>query len=152
VTKFKTIDLLAGAFVIVIGLLAIYESTGFTLGSARRIGPGYFPFFVGLMMVILGIAIALENLWSASDIGTTLEWPPLRAPILILASVGCFAAMIERFGLAPAGFVAVFLASLADSTTSLRQKLAVSVAVPAVTLLIFKYGLSMNVDVIRWRP
>ncbi len=73
-TKFKTIDLLAGAFVIVIGLLAIYESTGFTLGSARRIGPGYFPFFVGLMMVILGIAIALENLWSASDIGTTLEW------------------------------------------------------------------------------
>ena len=151
-TKIKTIDVFAGAFIVLIGVLAIVESLNFDLGSTRRIGPGYFPFYVGVFMVILGVAIALERLWSNSQADTEFAFPPLRAPLLILASVVCFAVMVERFGLVPAVGVSVFLASLVDTNTTLTQNLMVAVAVPIVATLIFKVGLDMHVDVIRWRP
>lgn len=151
-TKIKTIDVLAGAFIVLIGVLAIVESLNFDLGSTRRIGPGYFPFYVGVFMVILGIAIALERTWSNSQADTDFSFPPLRAPLLILAAVVTFALMVERFGLIPGIGCAVFLASLVDTNTTLKQKLMVSIAVPLVATLIFKIGLDMHVDIVRWRP
>jgi len=151
-SRIKAVDILAGGFVVLIGVLAIVESTSFDMGTSRRIGPGYFPFYVGMLMVLLGIAIAVENLWArtSSDFGWSL--PPMRSPLLILAAVAAFAVMIERFGMFPSIFAAVFLGSLADTNTAIWQKLAISVAVPVVCVVIFKYGLSLNVDVIRWRP
>ncbi|WP_164736630.1 tripartite tricarboxylate transporter TctB family protein [Pararhodobacter zhoushanensis] len=151
-TKIKTIDVCAGAFIVLIGVLAIVESLSFEIGTTRRIGPGYFPFYVGLFMVVLGVVIALERLWTKSLADTEFSFPPLRAPLLIMAAVVTFAVMVERFGLIPAVGVGVFLASLADTNTTLMQKLTVSVAVPLVATLIFKIGLDMHVDVIRWRP
>ena len=76
----------------------------------------------------------------------------MKRLFLILAAVACFAVMIERFGMAPSIGLAVFISSLADTNTSIWQKLAISIAVPVVSVAIFKYGLSLNVDVIRWRP
>jgi Tripartite tricarboxylate transporter TctB family. len=151
-SRVKTIDILAGGFVVLIGVLAIVESTHFDMGTSRRIGPGYFPFYVGLLMAILGLAIALEGLWTRAEGFSGWHLPPLRSPFLILAAVLCFATMIERFGMLPAIGLGVFISSLADTKTSIWQKLAISLAVPLVSVAIFKYGLSLNVDVIRWRP
>ena len=41
------IDLLAGLFVGLVGVIALIEAMNFELGSARRMGPGYFPFYIG---------------------------------------------------------------------------------------------------------
>lgn len=150
--KLKTIDILAGGFVVLIGVLAIVELTKFDMGTSRRIGPGYFPFYVGAFMVILGVVIAIENLWMRTETSGGWNLPPLRSPFLIMAAVASFALMIERFGLVPAIGTAVFIAALADHNTRLWQKLAVAVAVPLVAVAIFKIGLSLNVDVVRWRP
>lgn len=150
--RLKTIDIMAGAFIVLIGVLAIVESTKFEMGTSRRIGPGYFPFYVGVFMVVLGIVIAIENLWLRPAEGARWQFPPLRSPFLIMAAVAAFALMIERFGLAPAVGTAVFIASLADHNTAIWQKLAVAVAVPLVAVLIFKLGLSLNVDIVRWHP
>ena len=95
---------------------------------------------------------ALAPVWSTNLVPPpcllALDWD-VRDHIL---EAGTIREMIERFGMFPSIFVAVFLGSLADTNTSIWQKLTISVAVPAVCVAIFKYGLSLNVDVIRWRP
>ena len=146
------IDVLAGCFVILVGVLAMIEAMNFELGSARRMGPGYFPFYIGLFLILVGGGIVFEQRLTArgNEPSTTgLSWKPL---LLILAAVGCFALTIERFGLLPAVAVSVFLATLADSQTSMRHKLILTVAVPIVCALIFWLGLDIQVHLLRWQP
>jgi hypothetical protein len=152
VTKLSKIDVLAGVFIILIGGLAIFEAIQFDLGSARRMGAGYFPFYIGILLLVIGTGLMVEGRWQrqASEAGAHL--PSLRGLLLILAAVICFALTIERFGLVPASVVAVFLGTLADQSTSWKQKLLLTVAVPIVCVLIFKIGLGLHVDVYRWRP
>jgi hypothetical protein len=152
VTKLNKIDILAGVFVIFIGCLAIYEALHFELGGARRMGPGYFPFYIGILLLVIGAGLMFEGRWLRQADGAGAHLPSLRGLLLILAAVICFALTIERFGLVVASLLAVFLGTLADQSTSMKQKLMLTVAVPIVCVLIFKFGLGLHVDIIRWRP
>ncbi|GGL79514.1 tripartite tricarboxylate transporter TctB family protein [Wenxinia marina] len=146
------IDVLAGLFVLVIAALSLFEASGLAMGSARSMGPGYFPFYIGLIMVVIGIALILQGRRPVEEAPEFGNLPSARSILLVLAAVTSFALMIERFGLVPATAVAVFLGTLADRESSLLQKLILTIVVPVVCVLIFKIGLSMSVDVFRWRP
>jgi len=152
VTKLNKIDTLAGIFVILIGFLAIYEALYFDIGTARRMGPGYFPLHIGILLLVIGVGLTVEGHWMRQKSEAGANLPSLRGLLLILAAVICFALMIQRFGLVPATATAVFLGTLADRSTSIRQKLILTVAVPIVCVVIFKFGLGMHVDIVRWRP
>ena len=57
-TDFWT-GLLFGGF----GLFAaLYAATHYNLGTAVRMGPGYFPTWVGGLVALLGLALALRSL------------------------------------------------------------------------------------------
>lgn len=150
--RLNRIDLLAGLFIILIGVLSIIESLHFDMGSARRMGPGYFPFYVGVFMMLVGGGVIYEGRRPLQDATAFGQTPRLRSLLLILAAVVVFAAMIERFGLLPSMAVTVFITALADHRTSMKQRLALAVAVPIVSVLIFKIGLGMQVDIVRWEP
>lgn len=150
--KVSKIDFLAGFFVILLGVLSIVESLGFSMGNARNMGPGYFPFYIGIFMVIVGIGIVVEGLRPARHAMDFGQLPSLRGLLMILAGVIGFALTIERFGLLPATAIAVFLGSLADDTTPMLNKILLTIAVPLLSVLIFKIGLGMSADIIRWRP
>lgn len=150
--KLNKIDVLAGLFVILLGVLSIVESLNFNMGTTRNMGPGYFPYYIGVLMIIVGVGIILEGLRPARYALNFGQLPSLRGLLMILAGVIAFALLIQRVGLAPATAVAVFLGSLADDTTPILQKLLLTVLVPLVAVLIFKVGLGMNTDVFRWRP
>ena len=150
--KLNKIDVLAGLFVILLGVLSIVESLNVNMGPTRNMGPGYFPYYIGVLMIIVGVGIILEGLRPARYALNFGQLPSLRGLLMILAGVIAFALLIQRVGLAPATAVAVFLGSLADDTTPILQKLLLTVLVPLVAVLIFKVGLGMNTDVFRWRP
>lgn len=151
-TKLNKIDVLAGLFVILLGILAILESLNFQMGTSRNMGPGYFPFYIGVFLLLVGSGIIWQGRKPAGEAPEFGQLPTLRALLLILAGVVCFALLIERFGLVVASAVAVFLGTLADNRTSMVQKLTLTVAVPVVSVIIFKFGLGLQVDIFRWRP
>lgn len=150
--KLNKIDVLAGLFVILIGVLSVIESLNFDMGTTRNMGPGYFPYYIGIFMLIVGVGIVLEGFRPAMEGHIFGQLPSIRGLLMILAGVIAFALTIQRFGLAPATAIAVFLGTLADDTTPLLQKVILTIAVPIVSVLIFIYGLGMNADVFRWRP
>ncbi|MGX1099522.1 tripartite tricarboxylate transporter TctB family protein [Amorphus sp. MBR-141] len=146
------IDVLAGLLVIAFGVIAVSEALQFNLGSARRMGPGYFPFYIGCFLILVGVGLLVEQFWKKTPDADAASPMPLRTILLIMAAVCSFAVTIERFGLAPATAISVFLGSLADRNTSMLQKLALTLIVPFACVLIFWLGLSIQVDVFRWRP
>ncbi len=55
-------DFWAGALFIAFGTAAITIGASYPVGTAARMGPGYFPRVLGLMLVVLGLILALRAL------------------------------------------------------------------------------------------
>ena len=63
------------------------------MGSAVRMGPGYFPFFLGILLALLGVVICIKSLlvaWRAHRVRRTCV--PL---LLVLGAIGVFAVSVE---------------------------------------------------------
>lgn len=147
---FNRKDVLAGGIVVLVGVLCTLEALSYSMGTATSMGPGYFPFLLGILLVVLGIAVAVIDARAiVRDEGEpfTVSW---RALVALPASILVFAAIIERFGLAPATFLAVLVSTLADKTSPLWRGVMLSAAVTALCVLIFRFGLGMQVRTFIW--
>jgi hypothetical protein len=139
-------DLLAGLIFIAFGLTFAGISLTYQLGTAFQMGPGYFPFVVGLLLVLLGLAIAVDGfLKSEIDPIGDVPW---RGILLLTAAVIVFGLGVRRVGLAPALFAATLLAALSSIRTSLLAAFAMAIGLTALCILIFVMGLGMPVPLL----
>jgi tripartite tricarboxylate transporter TctB family protein len=120
-----TTDRVAGAALVVIGLVAIWQSRAFPLGSLHRPGPAYMPVLLAVLLVVFGIAIAAMGAGSARLSG--VGWEEWRHAVAIFAACAFAAWGLEHLGyrLTMAGVVAFLLLVLE------RKGLVLSVVVTA---------------------
>ena len=55
-------DFWSGVMFVLLGLGFAWKATSYTMGTAARMGPGYFPHWLGILMAIIGAFIALSAL------------------------------------------------------------------------------------------
>lgn len=53
-------DFGAGIMYMVIGLFFAIMATNYPMGTAAKMGPGYFPFYLGILMFLLGLLVAVK--------------------------------------------------------------------------------------------
>ncbi|MFF7709059.1 tripartite tricarboxylate transporter TctB family protein [Pseudomonas sp. NPDC007930] len=139
-TLLSRTNFFAGLFFIAIGLSALYIGQVYPMGSAARMGPGYFPALLAFLLVGLGLAIAVR--------ACRREGPPPRTfkpwPLLIVSlSVALFALLVDRAGIAVATAVLVVGARLAAPGRDWREIFALAVALSGAAVGIFGYGLGI---------
>lgn len=134
-------DVLAGLIFVAFGLSFAYAAWSYNLGTAIRMGPGYFPLFLGGLLVLLGVFVLAEGLFAGEQGPTApVAW---RGIILILGSVLFFGLTVRRLGLVPTLFVTVFLAALSSVRTGLITALAIAACLTIACTLIFTYALGL---------
>lgn len=136
-------DVLGGALVCALGAGAITMVRGNAVGTLGRMGPGFFPTLIGVVMVLAGIAIALGGVRAGPD-ASTMERPDLRAWTLIPLSLVAFIVVGEYGGLVPATFAVVFIAALADRANTWRGALLLAAAMVAICLVVFWWALQVQ--------
>ena len=98
------------AFVIIaFGLFLVYSGIDLSIGKMSRIGPGFLPLCLGVIITALGIGILFERQEKHLDIP-----PNIRGLALITLAIGAFAALVETTGLFPATAALVILTALAN--------------------------------------
>jgi hypothetical protein len=103
-------------------------------------GPGYFPFVLGCILALLGLAIIARGLLRDGPVPERTFWRPL---VLILGAIAVFAYSVESLGIALATALLVGLGATA-SPESRRYESGILVAVlVAFTLGVFVYGLKL---------
>lgn len=132
--------LLAGLVFIALALVFGFGASGLTLGTAARMGPGYFPMMMAVALGLLGLCVAAEGLFKDDS---RLEAAGLRGIALVGGSVLAFAASVESLGLIAAVAITSFLLSLADRDFRLLPALGAAAVLAGLSWLIFVYGLSM---------
>jgi putative tricarboxylic transport membrane protein len=91
-----TVDRVAGVALVGIGLVAIWESRAFPLGSLHRPGPAYMPVLLALLLIAFGIAVFAmgRGARSLAEIG----WPEWRHAAAIFGACAFAALGLERLG------------------------------------------------------
>lgn len=137
-------DLWAGLLFLGFGLAAIAISSvsGYEVGSARHMGPGYFPIWLGGSLALVGLVLAGKSL--ATEGPPLGQWA-LKPLVLITLGTLLFAGTVNVVGLAPAIVVLVLLSSLASTHFKLQWAIPLALGLAVASVLIFIKGLGIAV-------
>jgi hypothetical protein len=137
-------DFLSGLMFMAFGIAALVLSGDYTIGTAARMGPGYFPRVLGILLLGLGALLALGGLRATSEKQPVWHWKPL---FIVLCSVGAFILVGQRLGLVLASLILVFIASLASDEFSWKEALLSGLIQGVVAVVVFVYGLALPLPV-----
>src|SRR5580765_6144356 len=103
-------DLWAGLMFAGVGAVALWVGADYPQGVPSRIGPGYLPRLLGMLLAGIGLFLVGRAYWTREAVDATVAWRPL---LLILAAVVAYALVFQASGLAPAILVSVAIANFA---------------------------------------
>jgi hypothetical protein len=91
-----------------VGAAFAWGATSYTLGDGARMGPGYFPLALGVLLAILGTAITFKALVVETPDGDKIgsfAWKPLFFIILANLVFGACIGGLPSIGLKPLGLI-----------------------------------------------
>ena len=134
---------LGGALALALGLWVMTEAGGYQMGTARRMGPGYFPSLLGALLALMGAALAALGLWRAEGAPEEEERADPRALVAVLAGLAAFALLLPRAGLVPAVIGLVVIAAQGSGQMRPLGALVLAFVLAALSWAIFRLGLGL---------
>jgi hypothetical protein len=142
-------DYAAGALIAGIGAFAVLQGQSYRMGQLTRVGSGFFPVLIGVLMILVGALIA-----GSASYGTEADPAPRSADWrgrgCVIAGPIMFIIGGSYFGLAPATFACVFVAALGDRTATLRSAAVLAATITVVGVVLFVYILQVPFPILRW--
>jgi len=131
-------DLGAGIVFILIGLAGLYFGQDLRFGSAARMGPGFFPYYVSWAIVAIGAIVGAR--------GFAIQGPPIEAirlrPILcVLAAMLTFGFAMDRLGLIFSAVGLTIVATLAQQRPNWRDTILLAAGMTAFCVVVFVWAL-----------
>ncbi|THU00635.1 tripartite tricarboxylate transporter TctB family protein [Lampropedia puyangensis] len=150
-------DFFAGLMFAAIGVTFAVGATNYTVGTAARMGRGYFPMILGILLAVLGGGIVLGSILRRNgppdgDPVGKWAWKPL---FYILAAnfafgillVGLPSLGIPSFGLIVAIFVLTVIASRAGYNASFKSSVVLGAVLAIGSYLVFIKSLNLVLPV-----
>ena len=136
-------DFFAGLMFLLVGLAFAWGAGSYSIGTGARMGPGYFPMVLGVLLAVLGLIVTITALIVETPNGNpvgSIAWKPL---VFIIAGNLVFGASIgglPSIGLPPMGlifgiFALTFVASNASDEFNFKE-----VLILAIVLSLFSYA------------
>ncbi len=144
-------DVLAGSVFIVLGGAFALGSLDYDIGTPLRMGPGYVPLVLGLLLAGLGVLVIVKGFLAGErDPIGDVEW---RAAALVAASLLFFGLTVRGLGVVGALFGAALLASLARARTRPTTALAIAGGLTILSVVIFIVALQLRLPLVGpWIP
>jgi hypothetical protein len=150
-------DYAAGGLASVVGLAVAVAGSQYDIGTLRKMGPGFFPFGFGLLLIVMGVLIALTASMTpalaetgpSESLAVAGRAPDWRGWSCIIGGIVAFIVLAAYAGLLPATFVCVFVVAMADRTATVKSSAVLAVGVTAFGLLLFSYFLGIQIPVLR---
>ena len=146
-------DFWSGMFFIALGILALYLSRDYPMGSASQPGPGYFPAWLGGIMIGFGVIIAALSFKVEGDGDQGLafrEWG-FRPWLVLPVTLAVYAMLMDAdFGLVPSLMVLIVGCALAHKDVHWVETIVLSIFVTAAAVAIFVYGLGLPYRLFWW--
>ncbi|MFO1412661.1 MAG: tripartite tricarboxylate transporter TctB family protein [Burkholderiales bacterium] len=137
-------DFWAGILFIALGIFAIVVGSNYTLGTAARMGPGYFPRILGILLIGLGALIAFNGLRVPGESIPPFKWRPT---LVVLGSVVIYGIIIQNLGVAISTVFLIVASSAASHEFRWKEALIAGVLLSALAVLVFIKGLGLQLPI-----
>lgn len=139
-------DFWAGVMFVAIGGLFAGFATSYEVGTAARMGPGYFPLMLGVLLALLGLLIG----WQSTDRKApemALEKVGWRELLLILGAVALFGIVLPVLGMVISIALLILIAAIASHEFSLKETILSIAVLLIMSYLVFVKGLELQFPV-----
>lgn len=134
-------DFWAGALFGGLGLFAaVYAATHYQYGTAVRMGPGYFPVWIGGIIALLGAALVVGSLRFDGPPRMPIHWRPT---LFILGASIVFGYLLKPLGLVLATALLVLGSAAGGHEFRWREALALAAALAIFSVGVFIYALGL---------
>jgi hypothetical protein len=143
-------DFWSGVLFIILGLGFAGIATTYSLGTANRMGPGYFPFYLGLIMAGLGVAILVISFRKKGEAVGRFYWKPI---FWVIGSICVFGVLLKAVGMLVAGFLLVVGASMGGDEFKWKEVSINATILVIFCALVFVIGLKLPIPMcpdIEW--
>lgn len=136
-------DFFSGLMFTVVGAAFAYGATSYTIGTGARMGPGYFPLLLGIILALLGAAILFKSLVVETPDGEPVgkwAWKPLFFIIAGNLLFGVLLGGLPSIGLPAMGLIAAIfgttiVVSMAGDEFNFKETIVLS-----AILSVMSYG------------
>jgi len=133
-------DFLAGLLFLFLGGFAVAVASNYPIGSTMRMGPGYFPTALGVILCLFGVYLMVRGIRTGGKMESGWTWRPLA---FITLSIVLFGFLLDRAGMIPALVAMFFAAAAAGREFRFKEVLLLTVVMGTFAAAVFLYGLKL---------
>jgi len=135
-------DFWSGIMFLVIGLAFVGFAQSYDMGTAQRMGPGYFPTVLGGLLAILGLIISIVAQRN-DEPGGEIERFHFGPLLIVLGAVALFGVLLRPAGLVAALLVLIGVSAYASHEFRLREIVPLAAFLVVLVLTVFVWGLGL---------
>ncbi|MFS8973232.1 tripartite tricarboxylate transporter TctB family protein [Cupriavidus necator] len=139
-------DFASGLLFILVGFGFSWVARGYSMGTAAKMGPGYFPFWLGIVLALLGVLVLWGSLSSKMEQDTLARWD-IKTLLWILGSVVLFGLLLKPLGMVLSVLVLVLVSSMASHEFSWKGAILNAIILVLISLGAFVYGINLQMPV-----
>ena len=151
-------DHISAALLLVIGSGVLGFGLTYDVGNLNRMGPGFVPVALGIMMILVALAIGASAAPAAPRAAGPNPrggqpddgGPQWRGWSCIIAGVALFVVLGDYGGLVPATLAAVFVSAMGDRDNTWKSAAILAAVVTLFGVAIFHFGLALQLPLFQW--
>jgi len=148
-------DFFSGLMFTVVGVAFAWGATTYTVGNGARMGPGYFPLMLGIVMAIIGMIITFTSLVTETPDGDKIGKWAWKQVVFILGANFAFGVLlgglpslgIPAMGLIVAIYALTIISSLAGHEFKLKPVLILATVLAIGSYFAFIWALKLQIQV-----
>jgi hypothetical protein len=139
-------DFYTGLLFVLFGGAFTWGATRYDMGTAARMGAGYFPFMLGGLLFFLGVIVFIRSLVSTSD-DHHVSRVALKPMVMMFGSIAAFALLLRPAGMVLSTLAIILISSWASRESRFKETLISAVVLCVSCLAMFVYGLNLQIPV-----
>jgi hypothetical protein len=138
-------DFWSGLLFTGVGLAAVVLGRDYSMGTATKMGPAYFPTALGMVLTLIGLAIVIHSFLQTGEAIGRLAVGPLG---LIVGATALFGLVLRGAGLGPAIVVLVVASAYASRQFRWASALGLAAGLAAFGAVVFVKLLGLPIPLV----
>ena len=139
-------DFYTGILFVLFGAGFAWGATRYSLGTAAKMGAGYFPLLLGGLLTLIGVVIFVRSFVTGSaDSRVTRIF--IKPGLLLFGSIAAFALLLRPAGLIFSIFAIILISSLASRDLRFKEALISAIVLCIASIAVFVYALNLQIPV-----
>jgi Tripartite tricarboxylate transporter TctB family len=140
-------DFWSGLLFVAIGVAVLVLARNYRMGTAARMGPGYFPTLLGALMAFIGVTLSAP---AFAIEGETVQRFHLRPLAFVLLGIAVFGITLSYLGFAAAIVALVAVASFAEPDLTPLETAGIAAFLTVFCILVFVVLLGLPLRLWPW--